>query len=745
MNPHQRARVMAALGRDLRLQAFPTLRRRTFLKIAAGAAGGMVVATRMPGLTRAAAKPAPPAPDLFVQIDPDNKVTLTIPKSEMGQGVRTSLALLIAEELDADWSQVHVETAPFDPRYGDQGTGGSGSVWQQFEPLREVGAAMRTMLVAAAAARWKVPASRLRTENGHVLHAASSRKASFGELAADAARQRRPARAALRPRSQWKLIGKEHVGLDVPDIVHGRARFGLDQRPAGMLFASIERPREFGARVETVDSKDALAVPGVRKVVSIESTGKDLIAGGVAVIATSTWAALEARRRLRIRWKSGPHAAESSASYARDMAAALDKAGAEEVHKVGDPDGQLARASKVLRADYGVPFLAHATLEPMNCTAHWDGKRMTLWAPTQFPDWMAGAVAGKLGLKPDQVVVNVTLLGGGFGRRIQPDYGVEAAAVARQIDAPVQVMWTREDDLGHDFYRPCARHRLEACLDERGFPLALRHRFCDPAIGVTYGDSGEQGKSEGDGVSDAFYRVPHRKSEFTLLPSGVPRGWWRAVNTTHTTFAIESFIDELAEAAGKDPLEYRLALIEAKPVLGKRPPDPDTAFRPERMKDCLKLAAERAGWGGQVPAGRGRGIACCFDHSSYSAMVIEVSVERGRAIIHRVVCAADCGTVVHPNGARAQIEGSIVHGLSAALRERITIDRGGVVETNFDRYRLLRFDEAPAAIEVHFIDRPDVRVTGLGEPGLPPVAPALATAIYRATGRRLRELPLDLG
>lgn len=730
------------------------LDRRRFLHVVAGATGGLVLAVHLPARaaepTAAAGSTAPPS--LFIRIDPDNRVTLTVHKSEMGQGVRTSLALLIAEELEADWATVRVETAPLDPRYGDQGTGGSGSVWNAFEPLRKVGAAMRMMLIAAAAARWKLPASRLRAENGFVVDP-GGRRASFGELAADAARQPVPASPPLKPRAAWKLIGKDHIGKDVADIVHGRARFGLDQRLPGMVFASIERPREHGATVDGFDAAAALAVPGVQQVFAIEPTAPQVkkfvsqIAGGVAVVATTTWAALEGRRRLHVRWKPGPHAGESTASYGRDMAAALDRAGAEQVVGIGDADAELAKARRVVRADYTLPFLAHAALEPMNCTAHWDGQRMTLWAPTQFPQLVGGAVAARLELPPSQVAVHVTLMGGGFGRRINGDYGVEAALVARRIAAPVQVMWTREDDLGHDFYRPCAHHRLEACLDDRGFPHALRHRLCNPAIGATSRPDQTTGfgGSESEGLADTFYRVPHRKSEYTLLRSGVPRGWWRSVSTTHTTFAIESFLDELAEAAGKDPLEYRLALIDHPPALS--PPEPgEPVFMPERMKHCLSLAADRAGWGRPLPAGHGRGLACGgFDHLSYAAVVIEASVDAGRVVVHRAVCAFDCGTVVHPDGARAQIEGAITQGLSAALHERITIDGGRTVETNFHDYPLLRVHEAPARIEVHFVDRPDVQLSGVGESSLPPVAPALANALYRATGKRLRSLPLQLG
>jgi len=734
------------------------LDRRGFLRIVASATGGFALATQLPRVARAEDAPAPPAPSLYVRIDPDNRITLAIPKSEMGQGVRTSLAMLIAEELEADWSQISVETPTFDPRYLDQGTGGSSSIWLAFEPLRQVGAAMREMLIAAAAARWKLPASRLHAAGGYIVDVdrAGARRASFGELVADAVRQPIPVRPALKPRERWKLLGKDHVGKDVTDIVHGRARYGLDQRLPGMLYATIERPRELGATIEAFDATAALAVPGVERVVPLAPTTPGLtlldarVAGGIAVVARHTWAALEGRRRLRIRWRSGPHVHESTAGHRRDMAAALDRTGGETIHRAGDPDAQLTAAATVLRADYEVPFLAHATLEPMNCTAHWDGARMTLWSPTQDPELARSAVATRLGLPLAQVTVHIPLLGGGFGRRINADFSVEAALVAHQLAAPVQVMWTREDDITHDFYRPCARHRLEACLDGRGDPLALRHRLCDPAIGITTeGDgAGNIGAFESNGIANAFYRVPHRASEYTLLRSGVPRGYWRAVNTTHTTFAIESFVDELAVAARRDPLAYRLALLDRPPQL--RPPGtPAAIFAPARMKRCLELVASKAGWGQPLAAGRALGLACSgFDHMSYVAMIIEASVERSadahRIAVHRVVCAVDCGTVVHPDGARAQIEGAVIQGLSAALHERITIAAGRVVESNFHDYPVLRMHHAPAVIEAHFIERPEVPVTGLGEPALPPIAPALANAVHRITGHRLRELPLRL-
>ncbi|HET9276356.1 MAG TPA: molybdopterin cofactor-binding domain-containing protein, partial [Gemmatimonadales bacterium] len=408
-------------------------------------------------------------------------------------------------------------------------------------------------------------------------------------------------------------------------------------------------------------------------------------------------------------------------------------------------DVVLGRAAKVFRAEYEFPFLHHATMEPMNCTAraHADG-RIELWAPTQFPNWSAQAVAGALKLQPAQVTVHVTLIGGGFGRRINPDYSVEAALIAKQLDRPVQVVWTREDDMTHGMYRPIARHVLEASLDANGWPEAWRHRMATTAINGNPGPGTRPfGGGESDGVGNMGYRVPNRTTEYTPIASRAPRGWWRAVHTTHGTFALETFLDELAEAAGKDPLEYRLALLDQVPVTNPQP-SRDTPFDPERMKGVLRLAAEKAGWGKPLPAGHAMGIACVQDHRTHAAEVVHASIEGGRLRIHEVVVAADCAFVVNPSGARAQMEGGVMQGLSAALHERVTLSGGAVAEKNFDRYRLLRISEAPVKVSAYFVEHPEntVRITGLGEPAVPIVAPALANAIYRITKKRIRTLPM---
>jgi isoquinoline 1-oxidoreductase beta subunit len=729
-----------------------TLSRRQFLWVGAALGGGLLVQVACKGKAQAEGAPGSaakdsPNPSIFIRIAPDDTVYVTIPKSEMGQGVRTTLALFVAEELDADWSRVRAEAASFDKRLGDQGTGGSGSVLDTHTRLRVAGATMRQMLVAAAATKLGVPASELTTKDSRVIHSASNRTVGYGALADTAAKGAVPSNVRLRSPSEWKLLGRDGIrGLDVQDIIHGRAKYGIDVRRDGMLFASVERARSFGAAVGSFDAAAAMKVPGVRQVVAVEAVPDIGVHAGVAVVATNTWAAMQGRKALNVQWKAGPHANESSASYTAFMRGAVAKPGKETVNRIGDPDGVLAKATDVVRADYELPFLSHATMEPQNCTAQFANGVMELWSPTQFPEWAHSAVTKQLGLDKDRVKVHVTpLMGGAFGRRFNPDFSVEAAAIAKAVNgAPVQVVWTREDDLRHDFYRQCAIHRLEAALGPDGYPVAMRHRFSSPAIDAYTGAKGPFGAGESDGVGNHVYRVPNRSTEYTLLESGVPRGWWRAVNTTHGTFAIESFIDELAAKAGKDPYEYRMALMDRWVV--EQPRDSkEYPFNPERFKAVLKLAAEKAGWGQPLPAGHALGIAQNVpDHLTYAAEVVEASVTNGRVNVHRVVVAVDCGRVYNPDGARAQLEGGVVQALSAALGEEITIEGGAVVQGNFDTYRLLRIGGEPARIECHWVTNDEVPVTGLGEPAVPPLFPALANAVARATGKRPRTLPFRL-
>ena len=726
--------------------ATTTLNRRDFIRVSS-MAGGLLIGIALPacGARRSGAQQqSSQEPSLFVQIGPDDSITITIAKSEMGQGVRTSLAMLVAEELDADWDRVRLQQASYDPRYPPMGTGGSGSVRENWTRLREAGARVRAMLLAAAAQEWGVSASECSTEASHVVHTESGHRASYGSLAARASRLPVPERVTLKPRAEWRILGRDHTGLDVPDITHGRAIYGIDVTVPDLLYASIERAVVFGATVKSFDAEAARRVTGVRDVVELPAVGGDVMThAGVAVVAGNTWAAMEGRRALRVEWNPGPHASESDASYRAAMQAAITQAGKETVNKFGDPDAPLAGGGKVYAAVFEAPFLSHATMEPQNCTAFARGDQIEIWSPTQFPDWATQATARALKVEPRNVTVHVTLLGGGFGRRINPDFTVEAALLSQKLQKPVKVVWTREDDLRHDFYRPCAMHRIEATLGADGYPQAWRHRMVTPAIDATFGPpQGGRGfgGDESDGASNMPYRIPNRSCEYTLLESGVPRGWWRAVHTTHTVFAVESFLDELAAATGKDPVEYRLALIDQIPGA---PGESSFPFEPGRLKGVLQLAAEKAGWGKPLPAGHAMGVAVARDHLIYAAEVVEVSVENGKLRIHKVVCAADCGPVLNPTGARAQVEGGIILGLSAALHERITIAGGAVEQRNFNDYRVLRINEAPLLIETHFVDT-DGHPLGLGEPAVPPLAPALANAIARASGQRPRRLPFEI-
>ena len=749
--PERFARRFAADG-----EGRSALTRRDFVKVGVSAGGGLLIAIALPRFARGAEPGWPGAalagdgsfePSAFVRIDPDGTATITVAKSEMGQGVRTTLALLVAEELDLDWDAVKVEQAPAnEAKYGRQGTGGSASVKNSWMTLRQAGATARAMLVAAAAAQLGVAAGELETRGSRVVHVGSGRELSYGELASEAAAQPAPEQVELKPRAQWRLLGKKHVGVDVKDIITGRANYGLDTRRDGMLYAAVARTPAHGGAVRRYDVSKALAVPGVQKVVEVPAVGHGVnVHTGIAVIATNTWAALRGRDALQIEWDRGPHGDDSSEMYSTMMRDAVSRPGSALVNRVGDPDGVIAGSDAVVDATFEVPFLSHATMEPQNCTAELHGETCRLHAPSQFPNWAAQAAAQALGIPQENVELTIPLLGGGFGRRINPDVAVEAALIARQVDGPVKVVWTREDDMRHDFYRPAAVHRIEAVLGEDGYPVAWRHRFSTPAISGTYEDEvneEEFGVGESTGAGNMLYRVLNRSCEYTYLPSALTRGWWRAVSTTHTIFAVESFVDELAERAGIDPVEYRLALIDAPQV--DRPSSPeDFPADPERLKGVLRLAAEKADWGKRLPDGHGMGVACGIDHLSYAAEVIEVSVRDGQPRIERVVIAADCGPVVNPDIGRAQLEGGVIQGLSAALKERLTVSRGAIEEGNFGDYPILRLSEAPKVVEIYFVET-DAHPTGLGEPAVPPAAPALANALYRATGRRFRTLPISL-
>jgi len=703
-----------------------TLDRREFLKKTTVGGTVLLVGFYLPGKHEALAAVPPPesvAANAWVRIASDDTVTIIIDKSEMGQGVVTSLAMLLAEELDFDWKKVKTEFAPaapayFNPVFGVQGTGGSTSVRASWGPLTKAGAAAREMLIAAAAQQWYVDASSCHVENGYVVHNGTGKKLGYGALAERAAKMAVPANPPLKDPQKYKYIGKPRKRLDTPAKVNGTAQFGIDVRLPNIQHAVVARCPVFGGKVKSFNDSKAKAVPGVKRVLQISS--------GVAVVADNTWSAMEGRRALQITWDEGANAANSSDAISKLYRAAAEKPGAI-VRKDGDADAALAGAVKKVEAAYEVPFLAHATMEPMNCAADVRADSCDIYAPTQFQTINQMTGAGITGLKPEQIRIHTTFLGGGFGRRAEQDFIAEAVQISKGIGAAVQVTWSREDDIQSDFYRPAAYTKLVGGLDANGWPVAWKSRIVGPSIMSRFFPGSVQNgidESSVEGQANAKYGIPNFLVEYALTETGVPVGFWRSVGNSHNGFITESFVEELAHAGGKDPFEFRRKLLANAP----------------RHRGVLELAAEKAGWGKPLPAGVTRGIAVVESFGSYVAEVAEVSVNRksGEVKVHRVVCAVDCGRVVNPDTVAAQMEGSIVYGLTAALKGRITIANGRVEQSNFHDYEMLRINETPKT-EVYIVPSNDPP-GGVGEPGTPPIAPAVCNAIFAATGKPIRRL-----
>ena len=684
----------------------PTINRREFLETGVAAGASLLIGFHLPAFDRGAAKPF--KPNAWIEIRPDGVVTIWTGRSEMGQGVKTAMPMIVAEELEADWTRVQVTQADADPAYGDQFTVGSRSVRSGFEPLRQAGAAAREMLVGAAALTWKVPREACRARNGMVEHVATGRRLGYGDLAALAATLPVPPDPPLKPSSEFRILGTRVPRVDTPDKVDGAAVFGLDVRVPGMVYATVARCPVFGGRVKSFDPAPALAVPGVQRVVQISS--------GVAVVADRTWAAFAGKKALKIEWDEGKVAQWSSDGIWRAFAAAAARSG-EVVRTVGDVDAGFKGAARTVEATYQAPYLAHACMEPMNCTAQVRGNRCEVWAPTQNPQGIERAAAKLTGLPVEAITVHVTYLGGGFGRRGGPmDYATEAVELAKQIAAPVQVVWTREDDIQNAVYRPATYNVLRGGLDGRGAPVAWSHRLVGPEGGSFLLTRG---------ADELIYPVPHFRLERVIEDPGVPVAPWRGVGPSQNGWVVESFVDELAHAAGKDPYAYRRELVAGHP----------------RLVQVLDRAAERAGWNSAPPAGRARGIALWQFGDTFLAQVAEVSVAGDGAVrVHRVVCAMDCGVVVNPAGVEAQVQSAIIYGLTAALYGEITLDRGRVTQSNFNDYRMLGLAECPE-LEVHLV-RSDAAPGGVGEAGLPPIAPAVCNAIFAGTGKRIWKLPI---
>jgi isoquinoline 1-oxidoreductase subunit beta len=708
--------------------------RRDFVKAGAVAGAGLVLSIYLPGcgrgetVARAGARaPATPTflPNAWLRIGPDGWVTVLVDRSEMGQGVDTSLPMLLAEELDADWKQVRVEHAPAGEQYinstmGIQGTGGSSSVRAAFKPLREAGAKARAMLVAAAAQTWGVDAAGLKTANGMVI-GPEGKKLSYGELAEKAATMPVPDKVELKDPKDWKLIGTRVPRVDLTPKVTGTAGFGIDATAPGMLTALVARPAVFGGKVKSFNATAAKAVPGVKDVIQISN--------GVAVVADTYWNAKKGRDALKVVWDDGPLARESSESIRAKFVSLANRPGVT-ARREGNTAAALVRGGKKLEAVYEVPYLAHACMEPMNTAAHVRSDGVTIWSPTQFQMGQGAGVreiaAQLTGIPESKVNVITTYLGGGFGRRFELDFVQDAVEASKAMKAPVKVIYSREDDIQHDFYRPATYNRLAAALNDTGAPVAWTHRIVGPSILARFGplEKGIDGSSV-EAAVDMPYAVPNVKVEWVRAEPGIPIGFWRSVGNSQNSFIVESFIDELAHAAGKDPFEFRRTLLEKHP----------------RHKAVLELAAEKAGWGQPLPEGRARGIAVQESFGSWVAEVAEVSVSpEGKPKVHRIVCAVDCGTVVNPDTVEAQMQSGIVYGLSAALSGEITIKDGRVVQGNFDSYPVLRMNEMPV-VEVHIVKSTEPP-GGVGEPGTPPAAPALCNAIFALTGKRVRKLPI---
>ncbi len=697
--------------------------RREFVGAGIAGAAGLVIGFYLP---HKGAGEKEFSPNAYLRITPDNKVTIVVARSEMGQGVRTALPMILAEELEADWKQIEIEQAGASTLFGDQTTGGSASIRTTWDPMRKAGATAREMLISAAALTWGVPRSTCTAEGGRIKHAASNRSLSYGDLVAKASTLPIPSDVTLKQSKDYKIVGQRLARVDSPAKVKGEAVFGIDFRMPGMKYAVLSRCPVIGGKVASFDDKDSKKIAGVSYVGKIGDSA-------VAVVADSVWGAMEGRRVLNVTWDEGPNKDLNTAAVLASMKQAASKKGAS-MYSAGDP----AKVSgHKLSAEYTLPFMAHAPMEPGNCTASYQGSKCELWAPTQVPQDCRDSVATAVGLDPDQVKVNVTLMGGGFGRRLEHDYAVEAALVSKSINAPVKVIWTREDDMRFSTYRPASIHQLSATLDGSGYPVALTHRLIAPSI------SGQKGQPVPNGVdpdlpdeAGPVYGIPNYSIEYVMTETPVPLGWMRSVYALQAGFALESFIDELAVAAGKDPVQYRLHLLEKDQDL----PYFTTTWKTSRMRGVLQLAADKAGWGKPLPAGTHRGVACFGCFQSYMAEVVEISMENDQPRVHRVVAAVDCGQIVNPSILEQQIQGGIVYGLANALRAKITIEKGRVVQGNFDDYAPLRMEETPV-VEVYAVPSQEVP-TGIGEPSVPPVAPALCNAMYAATKKRIRALPI---
>jgi isoquinoline 1-oxidoreductase subunit beta len=704
------------------------LSRRTFIVTSIAAGGGLLLGFHVPARIEAKAQTTSDGtfrPNAFVRIRPDDSITLVMPQVEMGQGTYTSMPMLIAEELEVDLAKVGLEAAPADdklyanPLVGFQVTGGSTSVSGWWEPLRRAGATARVMLIAAAAAQWNVDPASCRAEKGEVICDLTGQRLRYGALADVAAKLPVPDNVTLKDAKDFTLIGTPAKRLDTPDKVNGKAAFGIDAMIPGMKFATVAACPTFGGKLANLDDSKAMAIKGVRQVVRLDNA--------VAVVGDHTWAAMEGLAALDIDWDDGPNANVSTAEIVRQMANASQKEGVV-VRKEGDIAKGLANAATKIEAIYEVPFLAHAAMEPMNCAVHVRADSCDIWVGNQVVSRAQATAAQVTGLPPEKIRVHNHLLGGGFGRRLEVDGITQAVAIAKQVDGPVKVVWSREEDIQHGVYKPYFFDRITAGLDAQGMPIAWHDRITGSSVFARWAPPAFKNGFDSDTIEGAepLYNLPNFLLEYVRYePPGLTTGNWRGVGPTHNVFVVESFIDELAAAAKKDPVEYRRTLLDKSP----------------RLLGVLNLAADRAGWGTSLPAGVARGVSVQFVMGTYLTQIAEVEVSKeGEVKVRRVVCAVDCGQMVNPDTIVAQMEGGIIFGISAALWGEITLKGGRVEQHNFNDYRVLRINETPV-IEVHLVKNGEAP-GGIGEPGTIGIAPAVANAIFAATGKRIRRLPI---
>jgi isoquinoline 1-oxidoreductase beta subunit len=723
--------------------------RRVFLQVGAALGGGMMISAALPGMGDAAESKFF-EPNVFIKIGTDGSVTITSKNPECGQGIKTSMPMMIAEELDVDWKQVKIVQADGDgAKYGSQIAGGSFATPNHYMSQRRAGAVGRAMLIAAAAQKWKVDPSTCSTAAGEVIHS-SGKKLAYGKLAADAAKLPvpDPEKVALKDPKTFKIMGKFTPQVDNASIVTGKPLFGIDVQLPGMVYATFEKAPAYTAKLASADLDAAKAVPGVLDAFVVEGGDNPAsIVSGVAVIGKTWWHAQQGRAKLNAKWQAGPSSKQSTADFDAQAAALAKQLAKTSIRKDGDPDAAFKTAAKVIEASYSYPFIAHSPLEPQNCTAHYKDGKLEIWAPTQNPNPGRVVTSQATGVKPEDITIHMMRCGGGFGRRLSNDYMVEAAVIAKKVNGPVKLLWSREDDMHHDFYRPGGYHNFKAGFDKAGKLVALKDHF------VSHGNDGKF-ISSADLTADEFPArcVDHLEYGYSLMQTNVPTGPLRAPRSNALSFVFQSFIDEAAHAAGKDPLEFRIALLKATkdlppgtpPLQGQAGGAPPLPYNPARMIAVMEKLREVSGWGKPMPKGRGLGVAFYFSHRGYFAEVVDASVDEKNAItVHKVWVVADIGSqIVNPSAADQQAQGAALDGLSEALFQKITIVDGATVQGNFHQYPLMRMREAPP-VEVHWVltDNPP---TGAGEPALPPAVPALCNAIFAATGKRVRSLPIDL-